>query len=113
MLVIEVGGDSHDRQLVRVAVEGVPWPVRASIGGGGIVAHDVGASRCNGIVEASSRGVPHRQQVMAWKMLLPVVAVNHQSNKLSMSVALCGNSGHLGFLISCIQTGQVSPTCSF
>ena len=57
MLVIEVGGDSHDRQLVRVAVEGVPWPVRASIGGGGIVAHDVGASRCNGIVEASSRAV--------------------------------------------------------
>ena len=68
MLVIEVGGGSHDRQLVRVAVEGVTWPVRASIGGGGIVAHDVGASRCNGIVEASSRGVPHhRQQVRAWK----------------------------------------------
>ena len=76
MLVIEVGGGSHDRQLVRVAVEGVTWPVRASIGGGGIVAHDVGASRCNGIVEASSRGVPHHQQVRAWKMLLPVVAVN-------------------------------------
>ena len=71
MLVIEVGGGSHDRQLVRVAVEGVTWPVRASIGGGGIVAQDVGESRCNGIVEASSRGVPHRQQVRAWKMLLP------------------------------------------
>ena len=62
MLVIEVGGGSHDRQLVRVAVEGVPWPVRASIGGGGIVAHDVGESRCNGIAEASSRGVPRHCQ---------------------------------------------------
>ena len=78
--MIEVGGDNHDRQLLRVAVEGVPWPVRASIGGGGIVAHDVGASRCNGIVEASSRGVPHRQQVRAWKILL--------SNPISQQIAV-------------------------
>ena len=63
MLVIEVGGGSHDRQLVRVAVEGVPWPVRAYIGGGGIVAHHVGESRCGGIQQGRASSSPADQDV--------------------------------------------------